>query len=116
MFGDSSLSLPLPADEDELLEATTVTLNKERPTTLIAVVKPVQQLEVEDPDDIITLSRLPSPMERSGSLVGDPELPAPDEFSDLPANDEDEDSKKVKKKLQCSKLAPFHFRLHSRTI
>lgn len=89
--------MPVPADEDELLEATTVSsrLTKERPTSLIAVVKPVQQME--DPDDIITLSRLPSPMERSGSIVGDHQLPVPDEFSDLPAGyEDDEEAKRVR--------------------
>ena len=33
-------------------------------------------------EDLLSLSRLPSPMERSGSLIGEPQLPAPLEFMD----------------------------------
>ena len=75
--------------------------DERRPSTLVAVVKPIQASSAspsQQPlsDDELTLSRLPSPMERSGSIVGDPQLPVPVEFMDkLQSSDEDNEDLKV---------------------
>ncbi len=64
-----------------------------RPSTLVAVVKPIQaKQELTNPEeDVLSLSQLPSPLERSGSIVGDPQLPVPPEFEDKSFFDEGED-------------------------
>jgi hypothetical protein len=67
---------------------------------LVAIVRPIQAQSNRDrlssdtsgtsggggngssSEDLLSLSRLPSPMERSGSLIPDLELPAPVEFMD----------------------------------
>ena len=68
--------------------------------SLVAIVKPIQAESSKEysEDETITLSTLPSPMERSGSIVGDQQLPVPAEFSDGPScDDEEEEGEKVKK-------------------
>ena len=74
--------------------------DERRPSTLVAVVKPIQASSSSASqqalsDDELTLSRLPSPMERSGSIVGDPQLPVPVEFMDKLSSDEDNEDLKV---------------------
>ena len=66
----------------------------------MAIVKPIQAESSKEysEDETITLSTLPSPMERSGSIVGDQRLPVPAEFSDGHSGD-DEEEENVKKKL-----------------
>ena len=60
----------------------------------MAVVRPNQTLETlgaNSSEDLCSLSRLPSPMERSGSIVGDPQLPVPLEFMDRISDDGEEE-------------------------
>ena len=61
--------------------------------SLVAIVKPIQAESSKEysEDETITLSTLPSPMERSGSIVGDQQLPVPAEFSDSLSVDDDEE-------------------------
>ena len=74
--------------------------SSKRPSSLVAIVRPIQAQSNRDrlssdtsgtsggggngssSEDLLSLSRLPSPMERSGSLIPDLELPAPVEFMD----------------------------------
>ena len=71
--------------------------SSKRPSSLVAIVRPIQARDRLNSDtsctsggggngssseDLLSLSRLPSPMERSGSLIPDLELPAPVEFMD----------------------------------
>ena len=67
-----------------------------KPGSLVAIVRPLQsdsskEYSKDDSNEIINLSTLPSPMERSGSLIGDPQLPAPTEFCDVHNEDEEDD-------------------------
>ena len=68
-----------------------------KPGSLVAIVRPLQsdsfkEYSKDDSNEIINLSTLPSPMERSGSIVGDQQLPVPAEFSDsLSVDDDDEE-------------------------
>ena len=78
-------------------------METKRPGSLVAVVKPLSSTdsskELLSADEIITLpSPMPSPMERSGSsLIGDPQLPVPDEFCDGPSisSCEEDDDRRV---------------------
>lgn len=66
----------------------TPTSNEKRPSTLVAVVKPTIFSE-EDTESSGALSRLPSPMERSGSIcqaADGQSLPVPEEFMDASEN------------------------------
>lgn len=59
--------------------------NEKRPSTLVAVVKPTILSSSTDEDSSGALSRLPSPMERSGSIcqaADGQSLPVPVEFMD----------------------------------
>ena len=61
-------------------------------------------------DEIISLSRLPSPVERrQGSIVGDPQLPVPAEFSDPKREQEESEEREAISPLPSSPLPPVRF-------
>ena len=66
-----------------------------RPASLVAVVRPMQAQAKLGDDEVFTLSNLPSPndIQRSGSIVGEPQLPVPTEFRDM--QEDDEEARKV---------------------
>ena len=83
-------------------ESLKADVETKRPGSLVAVVKPLSSTDSKEllsADEIITLpSPMPSPMERSGSsLIGDPQLPVPDEFCDGPSisSCEEDDDRRV---------------------
>ena len=83
--------LTISADEEVSNESNS------RPASLVAVVRPMQassQAKIGD-DEVFTLSNLPSPndIQRSGSIVGEPQLPVPTEFRDM--QEDDEEARKV---------------------
>ena len=73
-----------------------------RPGSLVAVVRPMQA-KLGD-DEVFSLSNLPSPndIQRSGSIVGEPQLPVPTEFRDM--LEDEEEARKVNKGLFHSKI------------
>lgn len=71
-----------------------------RPSSLIAVVRPMSKCSGGDHEDsTFTLDNLPSPndFQRSGSIVGEPQLPVPTEFRDMQETSDDEEARKVVK-------------------
>lgn len=96
---DESSSVLLSNSSCENNEFSGSSDQQSRPSSLIAVVRPMSKCSGGDHEDsTFTLDNLPSPndFQRSGSIVGEPQLPVPTEFRDMQETSDDEEARKVK--------------------
>ena len=101
---DAMLTVEIPkisvSSEEEVFSSQQSHEGSKRPSSLVAVVRPMQASASgstksglsSGEEEIFTLDTLPSPndIQRSGSIVGEPQLPVPTEFRDMQDSDDEE--------------------------